>query len=196
VSEAVDEDARTAVAEVSLAAIFCAFLRLGCISFGGSSAGWIYRDMVQRRGWIGDKQFLVEMAIGQSLPGANGVKLSVLVGRRLKGGAGALAAPFAFLLGPFVIILAVGGIYSRVGDYRPVHAVLDGIAAAVVGLTFSTGIGAVARGAADRLSVAIAAITVLCVGILGWPMLFVLPVLAPASIAIAWSRAKRQLKEA
>jgi chromate transporter len=188
--EAVD-DAEEATAKVSLAALFVAFLRLGCVSFGGSSAGWIHRDIVRRRGWISDRQFLAEMAIGQSLPGANGVKLSVLVGRRLQGGAGALTAPTAFLLGPFAIILAVGAVYSQVGDHRTVHAVLDGVAAAVVGLTFSTGIGAVARGAADRTSLAISAVTVLCVGGFGWPMLPVMLVLAPISIGWAMARLRR-----
>lgn len=177
--------------EVSLGALFLAFLRLGSISFGGSSAGWIYRDVVQRRGWVSDRDFLTLMAIGQSLPGANGVKLSVLVGRQLRGGIGALAAPFAFLLGPFVIILIVGAIYGRVSHYTILHAVLDGVAAAVVGLTLSTGITAVVRGAADRIAIAISGVTVLCVGILGWPMLPVMLVLAPISMGLALSRSRQ-----
>ena len=175
---------------IGLPALFLAFLKLGCSSFGGSSAGWIYRDIVQRRGWLDDPSFLREMALGQSLPGANGVKLSVLVGRRLRGGSGAFAAPFAFLLGPFVIILVVGAVYGRLGDYRVLHAVLDGVAAAVVGLTFSTGIRSVARGAADAVSVAVAAATVACVGVLRWPMLPVMLCLAPLSIGLAWKRAR------
>jgi chromate transporter len=178
-------------AAVSLTALFFAFLRLGCSSFGGSSAGWIYRDVVHRRCWISDQEFLIVMAIGQSLPGANGVKLSVLIGRRLRGGIGALAAPLAFLSGPFVIILAVGAIYGRVAHYSTLHAVLDGVAAAVVGLTLSTGISAVARGAADWIAVAISGVTVLCVGILGWPMLPVILILAPISIGAALSRSRR-----
>jgi chromate transporter len=177
--------------EVRLGALFFAFLRLGSISFGGSSAGWIYRDVVQRRCWVSDQEFLALMAIGQSLPGANGVKLSVLVGRQLCGGIGAFAAPFAFLSGPFVIILTVGAIYGRVSNYGILHAVLDGVAAAVIGLTLSTGINAVARGAADRLAIAISGITVLCVGILGWPMLPVILVLAPISIGLALLRSRR-----
>jgi chromate transporter len=181
-------DGEDAVANVHLAAMFFAFLRLGCSSFGGSSAGWIYRDIVQRRGWLDDQGFLAEMALGQSLPGANGVKLSVLIGRRLKGGIGAFTAPFAFLLGPFLIILVVGVIYGRLGDHRTVHAVLDGVAAAVVGLTFSTGIHSVTRRALDAISIAIVAATVLCVGILRWPMLPVMLGLAPLSIGLAWSR--------
>jgi chromate transporter len=184
------DDGEDAVAKVSLTALFLAFLRLGCVSFGGSSAGWIHRDIVRRRGWVSDHQFLAEMAIGQSLPGANGVKLAVLLGRRMKGGVGAFAAPFGFLFGPFVIILVVGAVYRQLGDCPTVHGVLDGVAASVVGLTFATGLGAIARGAADRLSAAIAALTVLCVGVLGWPMVWVLPVLAPISIGIAWSRGR------
>ena len=182
---------KSAVATVSLAAIFLAFLRLGCTSFGGGTGGWVYREMVQRRGWIDERAFLAEMALGQSLPGANGIKMSVLVGRRLKGGTGAFAAPFALLLGPFVIILAVGAVYGRLGDHRSVHAVLAGVAAAVVGLSFATGITALARGAGEPSSIAVAAVTVLCVGFLGWPMLPVMLGLAPVSIGIAWARARR-----
>jgi chromate transporter len=185
------EAAPPPVAEVSLAALFVAFLRLGSMSFGGSSAGWIYRDIVQRRGWVSDQEFLTEMAIGQSLPGANGVKLSVLLGRRLRGGSGALAAPLAFLFGPFAIILAVGAIYGRFAHYGILHAVLDGVAASVVGLTLSTGISAVVRGAGDWIAVAISAVTVICVGLLGWPMLPVILVLAPISIGVALSRSRR-----
>ncbi|HTQ35226.1 MAG TPA: chromate transporter [Stellaceae bacterium] len=175
----------------TLAALFLAFFRLGCTSFGGGTGGWVYREMVQRRGWIDERAFLAEMALGQSLPGANGIKMSVLVGRRLKGGAGAFAAPFALLLGPFVIILAVGTIYARFGNYHLVHVVLDGVAAAVVGLSFATGISAIAKGAGEPSAIAIAAATVVCVGGLRWPMLPVMLGLAPISIGLAWSRARR-----
>ena len=179
---------RPVVADVGLTAIFLTFFHLGCIAFGGSTASWVYREVVQRRHWLDDRVFLTEMALGQSLPGSNGVKMAVLVGRRLRGGAGAFLAPFAFLAGPFFIILAIGVIYGRVGDHRLVHAVLDGVAAAVVGLTFATGISTIAKGAADSASIAIAGATVLGVGVLGWPMLPVVLVLAPVSIALAWAR--------
>ena len=187
----VDDGKGRAVADVTLPALFLAFFWLGCTSFGGGTGGWVYREMVQRRGWIDERAFLAEMALGQSLPGANGIKMSVLAGRRLKGGAGAFIAPFALLLGPFVIILLVGAAYSRIAGYRPVHVVLDGVAAAVVGLSFATGISAIAKGAADPGAVAIAAATVFCVGVLGWPMLPVMLGLAPVSIGLAWARVRR-----
>jgi len=191
VNDANEYDNRPAVAEVRLLAIFLAFLRLGCTSFGGGTAGWVYREIVQRRGWIDERSFLPDLAIGQGMPGSNGVNLAVLVGRRLKGGVGAFVAPFAMLAGPFAIILIVGAIYGRVGDHRIVHAVLDGVAAAVVGLSFSTGINVIARGAPEITSIAIAALTVLCVGVLGWPLLPVMLGLAPISVGIAFARRRR-----
>ena len=86
-------------------AIFLAFLRLGCTSFGGGTAGWLYRDIVLRRRWIDDAEFSPMLAVGQALPGANGIKLAVLIGQHLRGAAGAAAALFALLSGPFVIVL-------------------------------------------------------------------------------------------
>ena len=183
-----DEERGAAVAEVSLAALFLAFLRLGCTSFGGGTGAWVYREMVQRRHWVDERVFLVDMALGQSMPGSNGLKMAVLVGRRIKGGVGAFAAPFAMLIGPFVIILLIGTVYGRIADAPHVHAVLDGVAAAVVGLTLSSGVSAIAHGTPDPVSVAFAALTVLGVGVLGWPMLWVFLALAPVSIGLAWAR--------
>jgi chromate transporter len=148
--------------------------------------------MVQRRGWVDERVFLVDMALGQSLPGSNGLKMAVLVGRRVKGGFGAFLAPFAMTIGPFVIILLIGAVYGRFANAPHVHAVLDGVAAAVVGLTLSSGVSAIAHGTPEPVSIAIAALTVLGVGVFGWPMLPVVLVLAPVSIALAWGQVRRR----
>ncbi|HTW50387.1 MAG TPA: chromate transporter [Stellaceae bacterium] len=186
------ENTKPAVADVSLSALFLAFFRLGCTSFGGGTGAWVYREMVQRRGWIDERLFLTDMALGQSLPGSNGIKMAILVGRRLKGGAGAFMAALAMLGPPFAIIIVIAAIYGRIANITGVHAVLDGVAAAVVGLTFSSGISAIARGTPEPSAVVIAGVTVLCVGVFGWPMLPVMLGLAPVSIAIAFARMRRQ----
>ena len=177
---------------VGLWRIFGAFLWLGCTSFGGGSAGWIYREMVQRRRWIDDPGFLAAMALGQVMPGANGVKLSVLIGQRLHGAAGAAAALFGLLSGPFAIILAIGAVYTGLGGQPILHAMLDGIAAAVVGLTFATGLRSALHGAPGPVGLGITALTVLCVGILHWPLIPVVLVLAPLSIGLAFVQARRR----
>ena len=171
--------------------IFGAFLWLGCTSFGGGSAGWLYREMVLKRRWIDDQTFLAAMALGQVMPGAIGVKLSVLIGQHLRGGLGGAVAVFGLLAGPFAIILAVGAVYAGLGEHAILHAVLDGVAATVVGLTFATGLRSAWQGSPGALPLTIAAVTVLCVGILRWPLIPVVLVLAPLSIGLAFLQEHR-----
>jgi len=180
------------MARPGLVAIFVAFLRLGCTSFGGGTAGWLHRDIVLRRRWIDDSAFLQMLTVGQALPGSNGIKLTVLVGQHLHGTAGATVALFALLVGPFAIVLAIAGIYAGLAGNRTVHDMLDGVAAAVVGLTFATGLRSIAQGAPGLLGPAIAAATVLCVGIFSWPLIPVVLCLGPLSIGLAWLQVRRR----
>jgi chromate transporter len=188
-------DGRTAVRPtfetVGLRRIFGAFFWLGCTSFGGGSAGWLYREMVQRRRWIDDEAFLAAMALAQVMPGANGVKLSILIGQRLDGAPGAAAALFGLLSGPFAIVLALAAVYSGIAGQPVLHAMLDGVAATVVGLTFATGLRSAVHGAPGPAALAITAVTVLCVGVLRWPLIPVVLVLAPFSIGLAFLQARR-----
>ena len=126
-------------ARIGLPAIYWAFFWLGITSFGGGTAGWLYRQIVQRRQWIGDTDFLTGAALGRLVPGSGGVNLTVQVGQKLRGSPGAVAAVFGLLSGPFVIVLALAAGLSRIGQNATLHAVLDGVAAAAVGLTFATG---------------------------------------------------------
>jgi chromate transporter len=175
----------------SLMAIFWAFLRLGCTSFGGGTAGWLHRDIVLRRRWLDDPSFLAMLTVGQALPGSNGTKLTVLIGQHLRGTAGAAVALFALLAGPFAIVLAVAGIYAGLTGNQTLHNMLDGVAAAVIGLTFATGLRSAIHGAPGPVAWAIAAVTVLCVGVLRWPLIPVVLCLAPLSIGLAWLQVKR-----
>jgi chromate transporter len=175
-----------------LMAIFLAFLRLGCTSFGGGTAGWLHRDIVLKRRWLDDPTFLAMLTVGQALPGSNGTKLTVLIGQHLRGTAGATVALFALLAGPFVIVLAIAAVYAGLTGQKIVHDMLDGVAAAVVGLTFATGLRSVVHGAPEPIAWAIAALTVLCVGVLRWPLIPVVLCLAPLSIGLAWVQLMRR----
>ena len=182
----------TAGSPRGLAAIFLAFLRLGCTSFGGGTAGWLHRDIVLRRRWIDEAAFLQMLTVGQALPGSNGTKLTVLIGQHLRGGTGAAVALFALLAGPFAIVLAVAGVYAGLTGHKIVHDMLDGVAAAVIGLTFATGLRSLVHGTPGPTAYVIAALTVLCVGVLRWPLIPVVLCLGPLSIGLAWLRIARR----
>ena len=170
---------------VGLPAIFVAFFRLGVASFGGGTEGWLYREIVERRRWIDQTQFLSGAGVGRLLPGSGGVNLTVQVGQHLRGGLGALAAVLGLLSGPLAIILALAAGYTRIDQSVTLHAVLDGVAAAAIGLTFATGLKLVRFGRASAGPLAVTAAIVLSVGMLRWPMIPVVLCLAPVSIGLA-----------
>ena len=170
---------------IGLPALFIAFFRLGVMSFGGGTAGWLYREIVERRRWIDDAEFLSGAALGRLMPGSGGVNLTVQVGQHLRGGFGAMAAVLGLLSGPLAIVLALAVGYTRINQNVIVHAVLDGIAAAAIGLTFATGLKLVRFKRASAGPLAVTVTTVLCVGVLRWPMIPVVLCLAPISIGLA-----------
>jgi chromate transporter len=172
-------------ARIGLLAIYRAFFWLGVTSFGGGTAGWLYRDIVQRRRWIRDADFLSGAALGRLVPGSGGVNLTVQVGQKLRGAVGAVAAVFGLLSGPFVIVLALAAGLGRISQSTALHAVFDGVAAAAIGLTFATGLQLVKFNRRNAGPLAITLATVLCVGVLRWPMIPVVLCLAPVSIGLA-----------
>ncbi len=89
--------------------LFATFFKIGAFTFGG---GWamislIEREVVDRHGWIERPGFLDLLAVAQSLPGILAVNISVVVGDRLGGLRGSLAAAAGTILPSFMIILAI-----------------------------------------------------------------------------------------
>ena len=168
-----------------LSSIFAGFFWLGVTSFGGNTAAWLYHRIVRRRHWVTDAEFLSGVALGRTMPGSGGVNLTVLIGQRLGGSSGALVAVVALLVGPLAIVLALAIGYARIGWSPALHAVLDGIAAAAIGLTFATGLNLLRWRRTEIGPLTIALATVLCVGVLRWPMIPVILCLAPISVGLA-----------
>jgi chromate transporter len=174
-----------------LPAIFTAFFLLGVTSFGGNTAAWLYRDIVERRRWIDNPAFLSALAISRILPGSGGVSLTVQVGQRLHGPLGAAAAVLGLLSGPLAIVLLLAAGWRRIAGIGVLQAVLDGIGAAAVGLTFATGIRLLPRAARRPVPLLMAGATVVAVGLLRWPMVPVVLVLGPIGIGLEWLTPRR-----
>jgi len=188
----ISEQNAGSTARIGLAAIFAEFFRLGVTSFGGGTAAWLYRAIVQRRHWIDDRAFLSGVGISRVLPGSAGVNLTVQVGQQLRGAPGALAAVLGLLSGPLVIVVALAVGFARIAGSEVAHAVLDGVAASAIGLTFATGLVLVPRNTAQIGHIAITIATVLTVGVLGWPLLPVVLGIAQLSVGLAAVQQRRR----
>jgi chromate transporter len=171
----------------SLGALFLSFLIIGCTSIGGGLTAWIRRELVERRRWIDDQQFLANYGLSQMVPGATNVNLAVLIGTQLRGGIGAVVAFAGLMLVPLSILLALGAFYfaSRgAAGALWLNTALAGAGAAAVGFNVATGIR-LGRTNIRRIGPAmIAGAIIVGIGILRIPLLEVLLVAIPASLAL------------
>lgn len=121
-------------AKVSLAGLFKIFLTIGAISFGGGVVAYLREYIVRGEQWMDDEEFLDSLEIGQTLPGLIAVNLSVIIGDRLRGAAGAFAAAVGILLPGTVVVMTAGVLYMGNRQNPAVNHFLGGVAAAAVGL--------------------------------------------------------------
>jgi len=167
--------------------LFLGFAKIAVCGFGGVLA-WSRRVIVQERGWMSAEEFNEQLALCQVLPGPNIVNFSVMFGSRAAGLPGSLAALFG-LLGPPVVLMIVAGIlYRRYGELPELRGVLSGLAAAAAGLLIATSLQMIRAMVKNRLTAGhiVAVVTFMAAGVLRLPLLWVMAVVIPISIAFAW----------
>jgi len=112
------------------------FLHLGAFGFGGpiALAGYMQRDLVERRGWISKDDYLEGLALSQLAPGPLAAQLAMYLGW-VKGRVfGATLVGLAFVLPSFVMVLALSMIYVRFGGLSWMQGAFYGIGAAVIAI--------------------------------------------------------------
>lgn len=178
----------------TLGTLFTSFLAIGSTSFGGGLTGWIRRELVERRRWLDDTQFLTSYALSQMIPGAVNVNLAVLVGTQMRGAMGALAALAGLLLVPLAILLAIGFFYftaRATPGAGLLNTALAGAGAAAIGFNLATGIRLARRNVRSLASALIAAAIILGIGVLRIPLIEVLLVMIPISLVVAARKNRR-----
>ena len=173
---------------VSLSAIYRVFFTIGLLSFGGGLVSWIHREVVIQRKWIDDPEFLSGVALGQILPGVNSTNVAIFVGQRLRGAIGATVALTAMLTGPFVIVVLSAIIYEWLNVLPGFSSIVAGVAAVAIGMLLRMGIEAGRVASRGPVAIAVMIVTFVAVGIMRWPMLAVVAVVAPFSVAACWPR--------
>lgn len=127
-------------APVGLGSLYGAFLKASLCSFGGGLLVWTRRVLVEERRWLTDAEFADTLSLCQVLPGANFANLSVCVGARYRGAAGAAAAFLGLALVPLMLALDLGTLYLRIADAALVQHVLAGVSSAAAGMVIATGL--------------------------------------------------------
>ena len=111
-------------------------LTLGTWGFGGPVAlvGYMYRDLVEKRHWISESDYKEGMALAQLMPGPLAAQLAIYLGYVHYRVRGATLVGLAFVLPSFLMVVAIGAMYSAYGGIAWMQAVFYGVGAAVIGI--------------------------------------------------------------
>jgi chromate transporter len=171
--------------------LFSVFTRLALQGFGGVLPV-AQRELVERQRWLTREQFLELLSVSQVLPGPNIVNLAMILGDRHFGWRGGAAAMGGVLLAPLAVVLALAVLAQQLQGLPAVGGALRGMGAVAAGLVLSTALrllGGLRQNALGPLAcAALAALTVLMVGVLRWPLVAVVLGLGTVAVALAWWR--------
>jgi chromate transporter len=111
-------------------------LRLGSLGFGGPVAlvGYMHRDLVEQRGWIGEADYKEGLALAQMAPGPLAAQLAIYLGYVHYHILGATLVGVAFVVPSFLMVVALGWAYVEFGGLQWMQAVFYGVGAAVIGI--------------------------------------------------------------
>ncbi len=121
--------------KITFLQIFWTYFKIGLFTLGGgfAMAAILRHELVLKRGWISDYEFMSEMSTATLIPGAVAVNMAYLQGRRLRGKRGALTASFGVILPSFLIILFIALFALPYFQNPRVKAFLKGCSLAIAG---------------------------------------------------------------
>lgn len=116
--------------------IFLAFLKMGPFTFGGGYAliPVIEREIVEKKKWLPSEELADIWAVAGSVPGAVAANSAAMIGYRIAGLRGSLAALFGMLFPSFCLMIALSVFYLQFKDNAKVEAAFTAIRATVAAL--------------------------------------------------------------
>ena len=170
---------------VSRLALFLTFSRITLSGFGGVMF-WARRGLVERQRWLTDKEFVDLLTLGQLLPGPNVPNLTVMVGYRFAGWTGAAVSVAGFLGWPCLVVIGMGVLYQHYGALPQVQQALAGMSTVAAGLLLATVVKLVLVLPRRWRPWLFGLLAFGGVGVMRWPLLWVMGALAPFAVAAAW----------
>lgn len=162
--------------------LFLTGLKAGLLTFGGAyTAIPFMRSDIVPRGWVADGQFLDGVALAQVIP-APLIIFGTFVGYAAGGFAGALAMTAGVFLPAFGFSIVFYDRLETIVRTKGLRALLDGVAAGVVGLIAATTLqlGLVTAGAVPVLWAAAVILGLALVAVYAWKHRLAAPVIIGA----------------
>src|SRR5471030_2329524 len=177
----------------SLKDLFWSFTKLALQGFGGVLAV-VQLEMVERKRWLTQEEFIEEWAVAQIMPGPNVVNLALMIGNRYFGLRGGLVALAGMLTVPLLVVLVLAVLHSHYAHHPGVAGALRGMAAVSAGMIAATGLKLAS--ALNRhplpmwLTAAIALLCVVFVVLLHLPLAYTLLILGSIGVTLTYRKMK------
>ena len=165
--------------------LFVSFLKMGLLGFGGVLP-WARRVIVDERRWLDDREFAELIGLCQVMPGPNVVNLSVIIGARSHGALGSLIAVGGILFVPVALVLMIAIFHASIAHAVVVQNAIAGASAAAAGLILGTALRLLLQARPPPRGLVTGAAAFVAVGVLQWPLLWVIVVLIVVGVAAEW----------
>ena len=148
-----------------------AFGRIGLLSFGGPAAqiAIMHEELVERRRWLSEDQFLRALSLCMLLPGPEAMQLATYAGWRLRGIWGGLLAGLLFVVPGALVIFILAFAYISYGQVPLVQAAFVGVKAAVIIVVLQALLRLGDKALANRSAWALAALAFVALFAFGLP---------------------------
>ena len=171
--------------------LFWSFTWLALQGFGGVLAV-VQRELVEKKRWMTNDEFVEDWAVAQIMPGPNVVNLSIMIGERYFGWRGAVAALAGMLTFPLILVLAVAVVYAQFASQPAVAGALRGMGAVAAGLIAGMGLKLSSTLRKHPLGLAVCvglvALTVIAMAVLRWPLFWTLPSVGLLACVLTWRK--------
>lgn len=139
------------------------FVKLGFLAFGGPAAhiAMMREEVVTRRKWMDDQEFLDLVGATNLIPGPNSTELAIHLGRIRAGWRGLLVAGACFIVPAALIVLVFAVLYARYGSTPQVQSLLYGVIPVIIAVIFQALWGLLRTAVKGPLTATVGAVSVL-----------------------------------
>jgi chromate transport protein ChrA/pimeloyl-ACP methyl ester carboxylesterase len=179
----------------TLGELFWAFAWMALQGFGGVLSV-VQRELVERKKWLTQTQFIEDWSVSQILPGPNVVNLALMMGDRYFGWRGGLVAMAGIISLPMLLVLMLGVAFSGVADVPEVKGALRGMGAVAAGMIAANGLKLMHAFRSNvlglRLTYAMALATFCSAAFLRLPLIWTLLGIGGLSCTLAFIQLRQQ----
>jgi chromate transporter len=165
--------------------LFAGFFMVGVCGFGGVLP-WARRMIVEQRQWLTPAEFTEMLGLCQFLPGGNIMNVTIALGSRFQGVAGALACLLGLMTAPVAIVIGLGAVYDQYSDLVPVRRAFVALSAAAAAYVLASAWKIASPLMGRPLAIVVAVCTFVVIAVLRLPLQAALPVLAIGSTLLLW----------